>query len=212
MKNRESGVIDVYVTNIAGLLPDDYETLYRKVSPERRKRADGFREREDAVRCVTAEALLRHVLGWEQYAVVAAPGGKPYIPECPDFHFSLSHSGNWVVLACGSTEVGVDVERVRENTDVDRIAGRFFAPEERDYLRRDPARMRERFFEVWTKKESYGKFLGTGLRNPARLNVFAPPPGVLFFHRALDDCYRMTLCTTGKMWQLRQIDVRDLLR
>lgn len=38
------------------------------------------------------------------------PEGKPYFPARPAFHYSISHSGEWVVCAVGAVPLGVDIQ------------------------------------------------------------------------------------------------------
>ena len=119
--------------------------------------------------------------------------GKPYFEELCGVDFSISHSGCLVVCAvsvesmensigalpfCGDMEiqnayfidtapghirVGADIELVTENTErFLRVSKRYFTASENEYINSggfDP----ERFFEIWTKKESLGKMFGTGL-------------------------------------------------
>lgn len=86
-----------------------------------------------------------------------APGGKPYLPAYPGFHFSLSHSGNLVVCAISSVPVGVDLELPR--TLRSGIAARWFSPEEQALLTDIPSA----FFDLWMAKEAVLKEIGCGL-------------------------------------------------
>jgi 4'-phosphopantetheinyl transferase len=103
-----------------------------------------------------------------------------------------------VVIAYGESPVGVDVERIRMDSGKENIARRYFTPEEQEYLfSAGEAEKAERFFEIWTAKESYLKYLGTGLRRS--LNSFSVVPdgtglGVRFTGRWLGDSY-LTVCT-----------------
>lgn len=37
--------------------------------------------------------------------------GKPCIPDLPDAHFNISHSGRWVICAFDSQPIGIDIEK-----------------------------------------------------------------------------------------------------
>ena len=88
--------------------------------------------------------------------------GKPFLVNCPEIHFNLSHAGNYIACATHSYPVGIDVE-VIEGIDL-MIAERFFAKDEIKYIFTDSKdSLEQRFFEIWTKKESYIKWDGTGL-------------------------------------------------
>ena len=95
--------------------------------------------------------------------------GKPSIanPEAPDgFTFNLSHKTGFItcLVGCGR-ELGVDVEDLEaHHRDLGNLASRFFSPIEAAELEMLPSgRQRERFFELWTLKESYIKARGRGL-------------------------------------------------
>jgi 4'-phosphopantetheinyl transferase len=92
--------------------------------------------------------------------------GKPHLAGRSDLDFSLSHSGELVLIAVASgRRVGADVERLRARTDVLAIASGSLSGRERRAVeagRTDAAR-REAFFRCWTRKEAYLKGLGAGL-------------------------------------------------
>lgn len=207
----EKTMIRVICADISHLTEADYRLLYEKASPERRARADRYRHREDALRCVTADALLCYVLGTADYRVGKASFGKPFIEGKEQFHYNLSHSGSWVVLACGNREVGVDVEHINRDTDVDAVANRFFSPDERQYLRQKPGDSRSRFFEIWTGKESYLKYLGTGLkRDLTSFSIFRLEPPVRLYHRELDEAHCLSLCAACDDYSFELLDVQHL--
>ena len=83
----------------------------------------------------------------------------------PALQFSVSHSGALVALAFArEARVGIDVERVRTNTDCDAISARFFAPAEQAVLEAlAPAERIDAFFACWTRKEAVLKAVGLGI-------------------------------------------------
>lgn len=185
-----------------------YRRLYERASTERKNRADRYRRQEDKLRCVVAEALLRVALGTDDYVIEKNQYGKPYVSGKADFHYNISHSGCYVVLAWGTSEIGVDVQRQETDTNVSAIANRFFAADEREVLLWEP----DRFFEIWTKKESYLKYIGKGLyQDLGSFSVLTPSQGIRYEYRPLEGGYSLSLCTTEKelAWQL--LDVRQLL-
>lgn len=99
--------------------------------------------------------------------------GRPEIiaPPLP-LRFNLSHCDNLVVAAVVQRHsVGVDCELTRRQCSISALAERFFAPTEAAELRAlPPEAQRQRFFDLWTLKESYIKALGLGLAQP--LNQF----------------------------------------
>lgn len=187
----------------------DYAALYAQASPERRARADRYLRREDGLRCLAAEALLRYgvrqALGLQNFTLEKGPQGKPFLAGREDFHFNLSHSGQWVVLAWGGSPVGVDVEEVRMDRGREALAHRFFTPEEQDYVFRQEDSRDTRFYEIWTGKESYLKYLGTGLRK-SLLSFSVLSLEALRFHRFfLPEGYCLTLCTQEETCTLEKL-------
>jgi 4'-phosphopantetheinyl transferase len=85
-----------------------------------------------------------------------------------DVTFNLSHSGGIAMLAfTRRREIGIDVEQVRRDFDVEAIANRFFSAHEQAQLAELPTENRfEGFFRCWTRKEAYIKATGEGLSLP----------------------------------------------
>lgn len=119
--------------------------------------------------------------------------GKPYIKNLPDFHFNISHSGNAVTVAISDSEVGIDCEKLR-NADL-RIAKRRFTEKEYAYIIKDSSKADLRFFEIWTKKESFLKQNGKGITQP--LNSFDVTDDSLgkSFHTYQKDGFFISVCT-----------------
>lgn len=163
-------MITIYCLDISEIHTDTYQKFYSIVSEERKAKADKFHFPDDSKRCVFGEILLRYALfqflgytprlciDYNQY-------GKSHLKYLKGFFYNLSHSGRWVVFAYGSSEIGVDVEKIVYDRDNEGITDRFFSPAEKQFIcsaanKRTRAR---RFTQTWTLKESYIKYLGTGL-------------------------------------------------
>lgn len=202
--------ITVACVNVARVDDAAYARLYAAASADRRAKADRYRLRADRVRCVAAEALLRRALGRSDFTVEQAPGGKPRIRDAAGFFYNLSHAGDWVVIAWGGSEVGVDVERVCMDEAKAGIARRHFTPDEREYVFSEPEGTGERFFRIWTGKESYLKYLGTGLTK--RLDSFSvlDLPDVRFHHTPLPGGYCLTLCTQAEGYRVEWVEAGEL--
>lgn len=171
-------MICVNCLNILEVDEECYEKVYARASEERKQKAERYRSPEDAKRCILAEALLcfslKEACGYTgQIVTQYHEHGKPFIKDMENFAYNMSHSGEWVVVAYSYDEtgtvkdakVGVDVEKIREFTNCEKLAIRFFANEEQEYIFsvKSDAERAARFTEVWTLKESYLKYLGCGL-------------------------------------------------
>lgn len=115
-------------------------------------------------------ALLAELLV-EQRGVEPLPpiarteGGKPWFPDRPELHFSVSHSGNLALCALGEGAVGCDIEIVRPR----REGLPRYCLGDREYawfLERGGCW--EDFYTLWTLKEAKVKCTGRGLRVPPR--------------------------------------------
>ncbi len=136
-------------------------------------------ERERAERClrvsarrrfVIARATLRRLLaarvGCEpaELEIVTDDRGKPRLADS-DLGFSTSRSEYVALHATGrGAELGVDVEAIRADTDIERVAARFFTAGEREALAALPAAQRlAAAFQCWARKEAFAKGTGAGL-------------------------------------------------
>lgn len=185
-------------------LPEDqdalYEALYRRAAPDRKRRADRYLRREDGLRCLAAGELLRRTLerelGSTGFAVIKEPGGKPRISGQDQFHYNLSHSGKRVVIAYGDSPVGADVQQMHMDAGKEALAKRFFTKEERAYVFECPKLTETRFYQVWTGKESYLKYLGTGLKKSLdSFSILSPEISSMLKVRYLEDGYCVSLCS-----------------
>jgi 4'-phosphopantetheinyl transferase len=150
-----------------------------------RERYDRFLRAEDKARFVTGRFLARTVLA---DAVGLAPRSIRFTTDCPHcggthgkprlpgsgLDFSLSHSGDRVVLVLAEgAEVGVDVER-ESDRDIDRLAAMVLTPAEREALAAMDDRRRG-FHAYWSRKEALLKATGHGLAAPmTAIHVSAP--------------------------------------
>jgi len=103
-------------------------------------------------------------------------------------HFSLSHSGDRVLLAtCADRPVGADVEAV--GRDVDRIRRLILHPAEPQVEGLDLLR-------VWVRKEAALKAIGLGLKRPmTTLDVSATDSGMRVRDIDADHGYVAAVCT-----------------
>lgn len=208
---------EIACLDISSLSPQAYQRLFRQASPRRQARAERYLRQEDKNRCVAADALLRYAvhqrLGQSSFTVEQDSFGKPYLPEYPDFHYNISHSGRFVVIAYGDSPVGVDVQQMRLDSDRIHLAHRYYTPQEQAYVfDKDGSCREDRFFQVWTAKESYLKYLGIGLRRS--LNTFSVVPNgtnlaVQLKSTFVQDCC-LTLCSDQPCQPIHHLDLSQL--
>ena len=87
--------------------------------------------------------------------------GKAYISNHENIHFNLSHSGKVVLCAISDREVGIDIEYIDPEIDLN-IAKHYFYNSEYENIMKAENRFEE-FFKFWVLKESYMKYTGLGM-------------------------------------------------
>lgn len=153
--------------------PDSLRQMESALSADEIQRASRFHFDRDRERYIVAHASLRDILvrylqceprdlkfSLNEY-------GKPFLTE-HNIQFNLSHSGDFALIAVtGGQKVGVDIEFVREDIELENIATRYFSPREVSELTALPLEQRTfGFFHCWTRKEAYIKAQGLGLSLP----------------------------------------------
>ncbi len=148
---------------------------------ERKDKIARVKPLKDKVRSAAAGLLIRKSFAEfleRTRGSAALPGisyeygenGKPYIKGYQEFCFSLSHSGNYVVLATSDFPVGIDVQEKDLRTDVMSLSRHTASEEELCALNNetDPGKRQDLFFRMWSAKEAYVKMTGEGLAHDVR--------------------------------------------
>ena len=150
-------VLRLFAADIRPLAACEQEAL-ALLPPTRQQKALARALPEDRLHSIAAGLLLRTVLGLRSDdALCKNQWGKPFLPDGP--HFSLSHGGQYALLAVFSDEVGADLELPR--TPPHAIPVKFLTPSELAWYEERPSE--ERFCQLWTRLESALKADGRGL-------------------------------------------------
>lgn len=104
--------------------------------------------------------------------------GKPYFRDLP-LCFSLSHSGEAVFLAISEGEIGADIQCVT-GADWKTLAERFYGRED---LERIGECGENGFYQLWTRKEAYGKLTGEGVSRYLDQELPSEEQGVFWDYR-----------------------------
>jgi 4'-phosphopantetheinyl transferase len=198
----------------------EFSALLALVSPEQRDRIRRRRSYRAAQNTLLGDVMVRREISQragippERVAFRISGYGKPFAEG--DIHFNISHSGNVVAVVVDTRPAGIDVELPVWRPGVpgagaaDGIMRRFFAPDERLYV--GGREGRERFYEVWTMKEAYGKKAGTGLVAALRdISVFRPPPGNFFYKLMADGIIGHVCSSRPAEPEFRRLGIRDFL-
>jgi len=100
----------------------------------------------------------KQAMAGEMLTVLKTAQGKPYFAGNP-LYFSLSHSKIMAVCAISDAPIGVDIEKLRPLEE--KLPKRVLSHGELCWLQNQPETM-ACFFRLWTMKEAYVKFTGTG--------------------------------------------------
>lgn len=140
---------------------------------KRRNRIRRLRIPLKRAQCVAAGLLLTKALGKDGIApdLTYGENGKPHLTDAPDTHFSITHSDKWVFLAVSDGEIGIDAQMPRRVCP--RLAARSTSPEELSWVKENTE---PNFTRLWTMKEAYLKYTGTGLTIPIREVTISIPP------------------------------------
>ena len=194
------------------------------VSEEERSRGDLMSSTATRLGFLAGRRLVRNVLSqWlsmdpASLPILLSPEGRPYLARdfCPCF--SISHSGEFVVVAFSGADIGADLELERP---LDRMAlsSRFFSAEEARLVREKESD--QTFFKLWTCREAAIKADGRGLgrllsltkvqvehQNEEFLNVEIGSELWSVAHRVIDSEYHVAVATKIRPSLIRWCDLR----
>jgi 4'-phosphopantetheinyl transferase len=208
------------------------------LSSDELTRAARFHFARDRQHFVASRALLRTILAGyldtlpDRITFFYSAKEKPALQHehGSDITFNVSHSGGIALMGfTRDRQIGVDIEQVRPDLDLEAIARRFFSPDEQKQLSVVPEEEQaEAFFRCWTRKEAYIKATGDGLSLPLSQfdvalrptessSLLATRPDPLEAGRwSLKEVpggagYVAALCVHGREWQLRDWSAQPTL-
>ena len=189
---------------IANLIPcEDAQKDLRYIYPfkaEEFKTSLGKRRKSEIL---SSNILLRKafkaVCG-KDFRLYSGTYGKPLVRD-GKVYISISHSGNYVMVAVADCNIGCDIQKEEKGKDPIRLSKRFLSEKECERIG-DSSDKLHLFYKYWTYRESYSKMNGEGL---ARLNnrisidednilVDNKPVKCHFFSETKDD-YVYTVCS-----------------
>ena len=166
---------DIHIWNCKVDFDADLVHRYKNIlSAAEIKRANRFKFESDRIIFITARAVLRLLsskylkINPEVIQFNYTEFGKPFFKDKTSLRFNVSHSGDRIALAfCHDHEIGVDIEKIKDDFDVMDLAQNFFSKTEIASLQQQPREELSRaFFRCWTRKEAFIKAEGSGLSFP----------------------------------------------
>jgi len=238
MKNLTLKVNEIHVWHASIVIEREMEsTCLSVLSQDEKVRADRFHFKKDRNVYIAARFILRFLLSQylnrnpDALRFSYSAHGKPFLKTRssaePKLEFNLSHSGEKALFAfCLDRPLGIDLERLRKNTDILSLAKRFFSPGEYSDLISLPDKERlGAFFLCWVRKEAFIKAKERGLSlGLSKFEVSLNPdkPAVLkhtfyqkkdaenwsLFNIKVEKDYRAALAVKGKNVEVRSFHWR----
>lgn len=168
-----------------------YDAASLKIDLYRKEKLDGIKGEKDRRRSLCAGLLLNYAVaeykGRQEHGM---PGGleiievnvqellrtqkqeydykqtensKPYISDMSDFHFSISHSGDYALCAWDFREIGADLQCMDREIRNSTARKLLTEKEYKIYAGLSEQEQKKEFYRVWTIKESFCKLTGKGL-------------------------------------------------
>lgn len=138
------------------------------LSVDERNRAQKFRLSRDRDLFVMGRYITRVLLAHysdstpEKVKIVQDKLGKPSTDL--SLYFNISHSHDQLLLGFSDSVIGVDIEMIDTFVNIESISKNHFSEKEFQMLMNSGDDKKfEKFYEIWTKKESLVKGVGKGL-------------------------------------------------
>jgi len=165
-------MVSIFAVKIEDKLSDYYiKLLMDYVLKEKEEQINRYVFKADANRTLVGDVLVRFLIrkklniSNEQIHFESNKYGKKRLMGRNDFHFNISHSGEWVVCSMGNYENGIDVEKIQP-IDIDLVKRIFKRSEYLHIKNMKLENQSQEFIRIWTLKESYIKCIGKGLSIP----------------------------------------------
>jgi phosphopantetheinyl transferase len=212
---------------------EQYSACEQVLNAEELSRANRFVHEDVRRRFVVCRGSLRHWLA----AITGEPPadiqfeyerwGKPRLAALrssarrhPAWHFNVSHSGEWAVLAVAQSPIGVDLEIMHERLGYSAIASQILTASEQQAWRQLAGRDRElAVWQLWVCKEALLKAMGLGIAEGLmKVSFPLPIPTLKLFtpcsiepdlqlHLDDDGSCRTNHWIDSASWRLQMLDV-----
>lgn len=177
----------IHIVYISDMNQPITSEMTEKLPGERTTRAWRYRQNSDRLRCISAGLLAEYAAEEhfgclpEKLRLFMSEGMPPYaVMGNEKCYMSISHTSCYVMCMTDMSECGADIESINSCACALDIGDRYFCGDEADWIRRgsSDADKAERFTRIWTAKEAYLKYCGTGLRRPLDSFSIAAAEGV----------------------------------
>ena len=203
---------------------------YNIVSENCKSKAKCFRFEADKLRTIIGELLARYGicncfgLDASKLSFNVSEYGKPYIDGIP-YYFNISHSDDYIICGVSDINIGVDIEKMQD-IDFGFACDVFSDDEMRRFSSESVENKKELFFSIWTLKESYVKWLGSGFHRKLSSYTVSPKgtQAEILDPHSLDDTvpkfrtytlgdYKISICSCDKNFpdEFKYLHPRELV-
>lgn len=194
-------MVKIYIRNINNISLN--EINISKLSPYRREKFERLIDGRSKLQSLAAGLLLNAYISDKE--IKLNEYGKPYTDGGP--FFNLAHSGDYVILAISDeSEVGCDIEELSER-EYERLGRVVYTDNELNALSSAKDK-RDKFFELWTKKEAFIKCIGEGFHFPVKSldlsgeKAYTVYKGEKFFFKEyMLQGYKIMLCSKDNCYE-----------
>lgn len=201
----------VYLANITSLSVDDIPI--KRLSERAKNKFERLKINapQKAVQTAVADLILSYAK--KQFDidsdVCENEHGKPFFADS-GMCFSITHSDEIVSVSLSEYNHGIDLEKLRR-VDEKTVRAVLSPFQYLDYLKADDAEKDKMFVRIFTEKESYVKYLGTGFTGkPSSIE----PQDVKFLTKYLfreSDVYCLTVCTkVEEEFRFQPVNIREI--
>lgn len=207
-------MLKIYISSVNAIDNKiDFYISYLKLSKERKQKVKKLKNYRAKCLCIISELLLKKALCElninDEIIYSYNKHKKPYLKNYADIYFNYSHSNEYVICVISDNEIGCDLQYIDKLNS--KLYRRFFSKEEVKFLDTlSDEKKVNKFFEFWTLKESYIKYIGDGLAMPLdSFNVLEKDKLEGFFYSVnINSDYKCSVCSKYK----EQIEIYNVYR
>ena len=193
-KTKENA--EVYYANISKL---NVEKTIKELPNIRKEKAEKLIFEKDkklsiGVYLLLKKALAIHKLKIENFEFMYDQKGKPFLKNCP-YSFSLSHSGEYVMVGLSKFPIGVDIQETKK---VDPKVLKFICNDSDLYFYNTARDKDDFFYQMWTSKEAILKLNGNNLSDGMKnivVNYLFNFAGIFLYNFDIVKGYKMTVAS-----------------
>ncbi|KEJ00115.1 hypothetical protein N494_03655 [Clostridium botulinum A2B7 92] len=158
--------LDFYIINTSDIDYKMISNLYN--SSYRQQIIDDYKNDHDKLNMLLSEMIVKMIyskmykLNLKTININVDPFGKPSISNSYNFNYSISHTSTYLACCVSNHNIGIDIE-VCQHMD-ESLLQLICTPKELDYILNSNYRNISSTM-IWTRKEAYYKFIGTGLQD-----------------------------------------------